>query len=92
MVGGFAQESLFSARGPATGLSDVWMVGDSIFPGQSTAGVTVGAMRFASAINNFALYGFGMGHAYLLDRLIISLDAYQPVNIAMGTPEGVYAH
>jgi phytoene dehydrogenase-like protein len=37
MVGGFAQESLFSARGPATGLSNIWLVGDSIFPGQSTA-------------------------------------------------------
>ena len=50
MVGGFAQESLFSARGPQTGLPDVWLVGDSIFPGQSTAGVTVGAMRVASSI------------------------------------------
>jgi len=52
MVGGFAQESLFSARGPATDLPNVWLVGDSIFPGQSTAGVTVGAMRVAAAINN----------------------------------------
>lgn len=47
MVGGFAQESLFAARGPVTGLPGVWLVGDSIFPGQSTAGVTVGAMRVA---------------------------------------------
>ena len=29
---------------------------------------------------------------YLLDRLIISRVAYQPVNIAMGTPEGAYDH
>lgn len=29
---------------------------------------------------------------YLLDRLIISLVVYQPVNIAMGTPEGAYVH
>lgn len=50
MVGGFAQESLFGARGPATGLPDVWLVGDSIFPGQSTAGVTVGAMRVVTDI------------------------------------------
>ena len=50
MVGGFAQESLFTARGPATGLPNVWLVGDSIFPGQSTAGVTVGAMRVVSSI------------------------------------------
>ena len=54
MVGGFAQESLFAARGPKTGLPNVWLVGDSIFPGQSTAGVTVGAMRVATTINNFA--------------------------------------
>jgi phytoene dehydrogenase-like protein len=52
MVGGFAQESLFTARGPATGMPNVWLVGDSIFPGQSTAGVTVGAMRVAATINN----------------------------------------
>ena len=50
MVGGFAQESLFTARGPATGLPGVWLVGDSIFPGQSTAGVTVGAMRVVTGI------------------------------------------
>ncbi len=50
MVGGFAQTSLWSARGPATGIKDLWQVGDSIFPGQSTAGVTLGAMRVAGAI------------------------------------------
>jgi C-3',4' desaturase CrtD len=50
MVGGFAQESLFAARGPAVGLPGVWLVGDSIFPGQSTAGVTLGAMRVANQI------------------------------------------
>lgn len=45
MVGGFPQQSLFSARGPRTGLPNLRLVGDSIFPGQSTAGVTAGAMR-----------------------------------------------
>jgi len=54
MVGGFAQESLFSARGPATGLPNVWLVGDSIFPGQSTAGVTLGAMRVVTSITQNA--------------------------------------
>ncbi len=44
-VGGFAQTSLFQARSPRTGLPNVRLVGDSIFPGQSTAGVTLGAMR-----------------------------------------------
>ncbi len=47
MVGGFPQTSLLSARGPATGIPNLRLVGDSIFPGQSTAGVTLGAMRVA---------------------------------------------
>ena len=47
-VGGAPQTSLFDARGPATGLANAWLVGDSIFPGQSTAGVTLGAMRVAA--------------------------------------------
>ena len=50
MVGGFAQKSLFAARGPGTGLENMWLVGDSVFPGQSTAGVTVGGMRVATAV------------------------------------------
>lgn len=50
MVGGFAQESIFTARGPETGIENLWLVGDSIFPGQSTAGVTLGAMRVAAAV------------------------------------------
>jgi C-3',4' desaturase CrtD len=50
MVGGFPQTSLFAARGPWTGISNVWLVGDSIFPGQSTAGATLGAWRVADEI------------------------------------------
>lgn len=48
-VGGFPQTSLFQAWPPrlAPGL---WMVGDSIFPGQSTAAVALGGMRVAQAI------------------------------------------
>lgn len=45
MVGGFPQTSLWHARGPQTGLSNLWLVGDSVFPGQSTAGVILGAAR-----------------------------------------------
>lgn len=45
MVGGFPQTSLFKARSPRTGIANLRLVGDSIFPGQSTAGVTLGAMR-----------------------------------------------
>lgn len=50
MVGGFAQKSIFAARGPQTGIPNLLMVGDSIFPGQSTAGVTLGAFRVASKV------------------------------------------
>lgn len=44
-VGGFPQTSLFTARSPRVGIANVRLVGDSIFPGQSTAGVTLGAIR-----------------------------------------------
>ena len=47
MVGGFPQTSLLNARGPGTGIANLLLVGDSIFPGQSTAAVTLGAMRVA---------------------------------------------
>ncbi len=50
MVGGFPQTSLFNVRGPGTGIPNVKLVGDSIFPGQSTAGVTLGGMRVADTI------------------------------------------
>ncbi len=53
MVGGFPQMSLFKTRGPRTGLVNLRMVGDSIFPGQSTAGVTAGALRVADDIQRF---------------------------------------
>lgn len=54
MVGGFPQGSLWRARGPRAGLgrqlANLWLVGDSVFPGQSTAGVTLGALRVARAV------------------------------------------
>lgn len=50
MVGGSPQTSLLRARGPRTGLPNLWLVGDAIFPGQSTAGVTLGGMRVAAEI------------------------------------------
>jgi len=49
-VGGFPFTSLLTARGPGVGLTNTWLVGDSIFPGQSTAGVTMGALRVADAV------------------------------------------
>ncbi len=48
-VGGFPQTDLFRAWGPRL-LPRLWMVGDSIFPGQSTAAVALGGMRVAKAI------------------------------------------
>lgn len=62
-VGGFPQTSLFRAWGPrlAEGL---WMVGDSIFPGQSTAAVALGGLRVGSAI----LAQSGMGVDSILPR------------------------
>lgn len=50
MVGGFPQTSLFNARGPRTGIPNLRLVGDSIFPGQSTAGVSLGALRVTDDI------------------------------------------
>ncbi len=50
MVGGFAQESILQARSPWTGLQNAWLVGDSVFPGQSTAGVTLSGMRVARKV------------------------------------------
>ncbi len=50
MVGGFPQTLLFKARSPRTGIPNLRLVGDSIFPGQSTAGVTLGAMRVAADV------------------------------------------
>lgn len=54
MVGGFPQTSLFAARGPRTGLPNLWLVGDSVFPGQSTAGVTSGGLRVAAEVRRYA--------------------------------------
>jgi len=54
MVGGFAQKSILQARGPSTGIENVWLVGDSIFPGQSTAGVTLGGLRVANLVERMS--------------------------------------
>jgi phytoene dehydrogenase-like protein len=56
-VGGFPQTSLFRTWAPrlAPGL---WLVGDSIFPGQSTAAVAMGGLRVATAV----LQAFGLSH------------------------------
>jgi phytoene dehydrogenase-like protein len=48
-VGGFPQTNLFRAW-PARVRPGLWMVGDSIFPGQSTPAVSLGGLRVAEAI------------------------------------------
>jgi C-3',4' desaturase CrtD len=48
-VGGFPQTSLFETFHPKLA-SNLWLVGDSIFPGQSTAAVALGGMRVAKEI------------------------------------------
>jgi C-3',4' desaturase CrtD len=45
-VGGFPQTSLFRAWGPRLA-PNLWLVGDSIFPGQSVPAVALGGMRVA---------------------------------------------
>lgn len=48
-VGGFPQTYLMRAWGPKLG-PGVWMVGDSIFPGQSTAAVALGGLRVGQGV------------------------------------------
>jgi C-3',4' desaturase CrtD len=48
-VGGFPQTSLARAHRPKLS-NGLWLVGDSIFPGQSTLAVTMGALRVAGAV------------------------------------------
>ena len=48
-VGGFPQTSLFRVLGPRVA-SNFWLVGDLIFPGQSTAAVSLGGLRVANMV------------------------------------------
>ncbi len=48
-VGGFPQTHLFRAWGPRLG-QNLWLVGDSIFPGQSVLATALGGTRVAEAI------------------------------------------
>ncbi|MFN8597126.1 MAG: NAD(P)/FAD-dependent oxidoreductase, partial [Anaerolineae bacterium] len=50
MVGGFPQRNLFTAWSPRIDRG-LWLVGDSIFPGQSTAAVSLGALRVADELS-----------------------------------------
>jgi C-3',4' desaturase CrtD len=59
-VGGFPQTSLFRARGPQID-RNLWLVGDSIFPGQSMLAVALGGERVASAMFGSGLFPFWLG-------------------------------
>jgi phytoene dehydrogenase-like protein len=48
-VGGFPQTNLWRTWGPRL-QPGLWLVGDSIFPGQSTAAVALGGLRVAQAV------------------------------------------
>ncbi|NTU97852.1 MAG: amine oxidase, partial [Chlorobiaceae bacterium] len=43
--GGYPQTSLFGVRGPSTRFDNLFLAGDSVFPGQSLPGVVTGARR-----------------------------------------------
>lgn len=53
-VGGFPQVNLLQVWGPRLA-PNIWMVGDSIFPGQSTAAVALGGMRVAEDVRTALL-------------------------------------
>jgi len=61
-VGGFPQINLFQNWGPRLG-KNIWMVGDTIFPGQSVPAVSLGGLRVANSIlaelGAGAFYTFG---------------------------------
>lgn len=69
-VGGFPQTSLFRAWGPRLA-SSLWMVGDSIFPGQSTAAVALGGLRVGMAV----LRDLGLAPAPILPRPDLTLQS-----------------
>jgi phytoene dehydrogenase-like protein len=48
-VGGFPQTSLIKTFSPRIA-KNIWLVGDSIFPGQSTAAVALGGLRVGNKI------------------------------------------
>lgn len=48
-VGGYPQTSLFTARQPRLA-RNLWMVGDSVFPGQSMPAVALGGLRIAKTV------------------------------------------
>jgi C-3',4' desaturase CrtD len=69
-VGGFPQTNLFRAWGPRLA-PNLWMVGDSIFPGQSTAAVALGGLRVGTAV----LRELGLAPAHILPRQAMAVQS-----------------
>lgn len=67
-VGGFPQTNLLRTWSPQLG-PGLWMVGDSIFPGQSTAAVALGGLRVAHAVLD--QYGHAVAGRQNLDQVIL---------------------
>ncbi len=69
-VGGFPQTSLLRAWAPRLA-PNLWMVGDSIFPGQSTAAVALGGLRVGAAV----LGEMGLSPARILPKPDLTLQS-----------------
>jgi C-3',4' desaturase CrtD len=72
-VGGFPQTSLFRAWGPRVA-EGVWLVGDSIFPGQSILATALGGARVAGTVRR-ALPGGRSQKAQGLRRRVRAAEA-----------------
>ena len=77
-MGGLTAAALLSARGPRTGLPNVWLVGGSVFPGQSTTSVTFGALRVAADVAARAQAASRRSNAKILQTLYKALSQRAP--------------
>jgi phytoene dehydrogenase-like protein len=68
-VGGFPQTSLFRVQKPHLS-RHMWMVGDSIFPGQSVPAVALGGLRVAQSV----LEEFARDKTVSFHPILISMD------------------
>ncbi|MCX6044320.1 MAG: NAD(P)/FAD-dependent oxidoreductase, partial [Chloroflexi bacterium] len=74
-VGGFPQTNLWRTWAPRLA-PQVWMVGDSIFPGQSTAAVALGGLRVADAV--LAQIGLAKQASEVVNRPPLTRDRVLP--------------
>jgi C-3',4' desaturase CrtD len=83
-VGGFPQTDLFRSR-PARILPGLWMVGDSIFPGQSIAAVALGGLRIAESVLREATMGQRRANT-LHPAGNARIPKPQPINVSPAVP------